>query len=63
MPRLTVGAENSGPIEIHYEDHGSGQPVVLIHGSPLEGGPHNICRTHPDEVRRAIHAFLGEWYG
>jgi non-heme chloroperoxidase len=37
MPRITVGAENSGPIEIHYEDHGSGQPVVLIHGYPLNG--------------------------
>jgi non-heme chloroperoxidase len=36
MPR-TVGTENSAPIEIHYEDHGSGQPVVLIHGYPLNG--------------------------
>jgi non-heme chloroperoxidase len=37
MPRLTVGTENSAPIEIHYEDHGAGQPVVLIHGYPLNG--------------------------
>ena len=37
MHRITVGAENSAPIEIHYEDHGSGQPVVLIHGYPLKG--------------------------
>jgi non-heme chloroperoxidase len=37
MPRIIVGSENSGPIEIHYEDHGSGQPVVLIHGYPLNG--------------------------
>src|ERR671929_1664946 len=37
MPRLTVGTENSGAIEIHYEDHGTGQPVVLIHGYPLNG--------------------------
>jgi non-heme chloroperoxidase len=37
MPRITVGAENSAPIEIHFEDHGSGQPVVLIHGYPLNG--------------------------
>jgi non-heme chloroperoxidase len=37
MPRLTVGTENSAPIEIHYEDHGSGDPVVLIHGYPLNG--------------------------
>src|SRR5213083_391481 len=37
MQRITVGTENSAPIEIHYEDHGSGQPVVLIHGYPLNG--------------------------
>ncbi len=37
MPRLTVGTDNSAPIEIHYEDHGAGQPVVLIHGYPLNG--------------------------
>ena len=37
VPRITVGTENSAPIEIHYEDHGSGQPVVLIHGYPLNG--------------------------
>lgn len=37
MPRITVGTENGSPIEIHYEDHGSGQPVVLIHGYPLDG--------------------------
>jgi non-heme chloroperoxidase len=37
MPRITVGTENSAAIEIHYEDHGSGQPVVLIHGYPLSG--------------------------
>ena len=37
MPSLTVATENDAPIEIHYEDHGSGQPVVLIHGYPLNG--------------------------
>ena len=37
MPRLTVGTENSAEIKIHYEDHGSGQPIVLIHGYPLDG--------------------------
>jgi non-heme chloroperoxidase len=37
MPQLTVGTENDAPVEIHYEDHGSGQPVVLIHGYPLNG--------------------------
>jgi non-heme chloroperoxidase len=37
MPFVTVGAENSADIEIYYEDHGAGQPVVLIHGYPLSG--------------------------
>ncbi len=37
MPYLTVGQENSAPIELYYEDHGSGAPVVLIHGYPLSG--------------------------
>jgi non-heme chloroperoxidase len=37
MPYVTVGRENSGDIEIYYEDHGSGRPVVLIHGYPLNG--------------------------
>ena len=37
MPYLKVGQENSGPIELYYEDHGSGRPVVLIHGYPLSG--------------------------
>jgi non-heme chloroperoxidase len=37
MARLAVGTENSAPIEIHYEDHGAGDPVVLIHGYPLNG--------------------------
>jgi non-heme chloroperoxidase len=35
MPHITVGQENSGPIELYYEDHGTGTPVVLIHGYPL----------------------------
>lgn len=35
MPFVTVGKENSGNIELYYEDLGSGQPVVLIHGFPL----------------------------
>lgn len=35
MTMLTVGAENGAPLEIHYEDYGTGKPVVLIHGWPL----------------------------
>ena len=37
MATITVGKENSTPIELYYEDHGSGSPVVLIHGWPLSG--------------------------
>src|ERR1700730_16713021 len=34
---IEVGQENSTPIDLYYEDHGSGRPVVLIHGYPLSG--------------------------
>jgi non-heme chloroperoxidase len=37
MGIINVGTENSTPIELYYEDHGSGSPVVLIHGWPLSG--------------------------
>ncbi len=37
MGFIKVGQENSTPIEIYYEDHGSGSPVALIHGWPLSG--------------------------
>ncbi len=37
MPYISVGKENSGNIDLYYEDHGSGKPVVLIHGYPLSG--------------------------
>ena len=37
MAKVTVGRENSARIDIYYEDHGSGQAVVLIHGYPLDG--------------------------
>jgi non-heme chloroperoxidase len=37
MSFVNVGRENSTPIELYYEDHGSGLPVVLIHGWPLNG--------------------------
>jgi pimeloyl-ACP methyl ester carboxylesterase len=37
MPYVNVGKENSGNIDLYYEDHGSGKPVVLIHGYPLNG--------------------------
>ncbi len=37
MPYVKVGEENSGSIQLYYEDHGAGRPVVLIHGYPLSG--------------------------
>ncbi|WGD37601.1 alpha/beta hydrolase [Lysinibacter sp. HNR] len=37
MGIITVGIENSLDITLHYEDKGSGQPIVLIHGFPLDG--------------------------
>ncbi|WP_236967235.1 alpha/beta fold hydrolase [Microbacterium aurantiacum] len=37
MAYITVGTENSADIELYYTDQGSGQPVVLIHGFPLNG--------------------------
>jgi non-heme chloroperoxidase len=37
MAFITVGKENSTPINLYYEDLGSGKPVVLIHGYPLNG--------------------------
>jgi non-heme chloroperoxidase len=52
MPRITVGTENTGDIELHYEDHGSGQPVLLVHGYPLDG----------DSWERQTRALLGGGY-
>src|SRR5437762_12224378 len=37
MGMITVGKENSTSIDLYYEDHGTGIPVVLIHGWPLSG--------------------------
>jgi len=36
MPHVKVGQENSGDIELYYEDYGSGKPIILIHGYPLD---------------------------
>jgi non-heme chloroperoxidase len=52
MPYVTAGKENSGDIELYYEDHGSGQPVVLIHGYPLSGA----------SWERQVPALLGAGY-
>jgi non-heme chloroperoxidase len=37
MPYVNVGKENSGNIDLYYEDHGTGKPIILIHGYPLSG--------------------------
>src|SRR5207302_2155332 len=37
MAYVNVGKENSSSIELYYEDHGAGDPVILIHGYPLNG--------------------------
>ncbi|REF38071.1 alpha/beta fold hydrolase [Thermasporomyces composti] len=37
MPYVTVGRENTADIQLYYEDHGTGHPVLLIHGFPLSG--------------------------
>jgi non-heme chloroperoxidase len=37
MPYFTIGQENADDIYLHYEDHGEGKPIVLIHGFPLSG--------------------------
>jgi non-heme chloroperoxidase len=37
MPSIKVGTENGADISLHYNDHGVGKPIVLIHGYPLDG--------------------------
>src|SRR3981081_1594347 len=37
LSTITVGRENTDDIDLYYEDHGTGPPVVLIHGYPLNG--------------------------
>ncbi|MFS0869145.1 alpha/beta fold hydrolase [Paenibacillus xylanilyticus] len=37
MAKVNVGEENAQPIELYYEDHGAGKPIILIHGWPLSG--------------------------
>jgi pimeloyl-ACP methyl ester carboxylesterase len=52
MPYVKVGKENSASIKLYYEDHGSGTPVVLIHGYPLSG----------DSWEKQVPVLLGAGY-
>jgi non-heme chloroperoxidase len=55
MPTVTVGVENGSPIDLYYEDHGDGKPVVLIHGWPLSGRSwENQIGALVDNGRRVI---------
>jgi len=53
MPFVTVGRENSPAIRIYYEDHGSGSPVMLVHGCALNG--------HSWEKQEAALLAAGHW--
>jgi non-heme chloroperoxidase len=37
MPLIEVGTKNGADIELHYNDHGAGKPIVLIHSYLLDG--------------------------
>jgi hypothetical protein len=51
MPYVTAGTKNGADIEIYYEDHGSGQPVVLIHGYPAKWPFLGTAGTRPASGR------------
>jgi len=46
MQYINVGKENSSSIDLYYEDHGTGAPIVLIHGWPLSGASSNQKAEH-----------------
>ena len=74
MPHCNVGTENSAAVEIYYEDHGTEDQILPIAATAdrlpgliadmrvvrVEGGPHNIGWTYPEEVNRALFEFLAE---
>ena len=74
MPYVVVGAENGADIELYYEDHGTEDRILPFSATAqrlqglikdvrvvaVEGGPHNIGWTHPEEVNAALLPFLTE---
>ncbi|WP_017586143.1 alpha/beta fold hydrolase [Nocardiopsis ganjiahuensis] len=55
MAFVKVDQENSTDIEIHYQDHGQGRPVVLVHGYPLDG---DSWELQTRELIRAGHRVI-----
>lgn len=65
MGFVTVGRVNPESLDLYYEHRGSGRPAVpgLIKDLTfvtVEGGPHTIARTHPEEVDTALPEFLAK---
>ena len=56
MASIRVGQENSAPIELHYDDLGSSEPVVLLHGWPLNVDDYLGKRVSEDTVRASWNA-------
>ena len=63
MPYVDVGTENSGAIELYYEDHGSGPPVVLIHGYPLSGRAWDKQVPVLLDMNRRVITYDRRWFG
>jgi pimeloyl-ACP methyl ester carboxylesterase len=59
MPFVTVGRENSAAIRIYYEDHGSGSPVVMVHGYAQNGHSWEKQEAAPPAAERQFAARMG----
>jgi non-heme chloroperoxidase len=55
MGKITAEQQNSEAIEIYYENHGTGQPVVLVHGYPLNG---HSCEKQERILPQAEYRFI-----
>jgi peroxiredoxin len=63
MPYVTVGTENSAAIELYYEDHGSGQPVVLIAGYVQDGSSWEKQTAVPLEAGKRVITYDRRGFG